>query len=663
MVLFNLPACLPGDDYLEVIRVTNLVKTYNSGSIPFSVLDHVSLSIQEGEFVAIMGASGSGKSTLLQILGLLDGFDSGSYRLFGEEISKKTGDELSFLRSSRIGFIFQQFHLLARTTAMENVGLPGLYSGLDQGKERALSLLKKVGLEDRAHHKPNELSGGQQQRVAIARSLFNGPGLIFADEPTGNLDSKSKLDIILELSKLHKEGKTIVMVTHEPEMAEYCDRLIYFSDGKIIKEEKRNKPKQLETSLYPHHSQRKMSSILIGSLSSAVKTLIANRARSFLSALGILFGVAAVIAVIALGEGAKKSIEDQFSSMGSNLLIVRTGGSRSGGVSLEAGSVARIDLGDVDAIKRKLVGVLNISGTINGRGQSVYQNRNWNTMVMGVQPAYGVLRNSLPTSGRFFTELENDQRSLVALVGATVLRELFGDIDPLGKYIKINRIHFKVIGILPEKGNGGFRDQDDVILIPMQTALRRVMNRDSIDTIEMELDPNADRDIFSSDLRVLLHQRHNTNETMGNLFQIMSMADIQAAVSETSQTMSSLLMGVAGISLVVGGIGIMNIMLVSVKERTREIGLRKALGARNNDIRIQFLIESVLVSLIGGGVGVFIGVLTISLLQAFAGWTAMITTSSIGISLLFSTTIGVLFGWWPAELAAKLNPITALRYE
>ncbi len=627
------------------------------------MLNKVSLSIQQGEFIAIMGASGSGKSTLLQILGLLDGFDSGSYLLFGEEIASKTPDQLSDLRASKLGFIFQQFHLLSRTDALFNVSLPSLYSSIEAPEKLAFSLLQKVGLEDRSHHKPNELSGGQQQRVAIARALFNSPGILFADEPTGNLDSKSKIEIMNELKKLHSEGKTIIMVTHEPEMAEFCDRVIHFSDGKIVREEKRSKPKKESFEIHPSPKRRNTSEIIFKSLQTALRTLLANRARSFLSALGILFGVAAVIAVMALGEGAKKSIEDQFSSMGSNLLMVRTGGSRSGGVSMEAGAVARIDLSDVEAIHKKLNGIVNISGTVNGRAQAVYLNRNWNTMIMGVQPGYGVLRNMLPANGRFFTEKENSDRNLVALIGQTVVRELFGDTEPVGKYIKLNRIHFKVIGVLPEKGSGGFRDQDDIVLVPMQTALRRVLNRDSIDGIEMELSESVDRDIFSSDLKSILHQRHNTNETMGNLFQIMSMADIQSAVSETSKTMSSLLIGIAAISLIVGGIGIMNIMLVSVKERTREIGLRKALGARNNDIRIQFLIESVMVSLIGGAVGVFVGVAAIYFLQEFAGWTAIISPFSLGVSLFFSTATGIIFGWWPAELASKLSPITALRYE
>ncbi|TGM02442.1 ABC transporter permease [Leptospira jelokensis] len=645
------------------IEIKNLSKSYQVGNSKFSVLNHIHLEIEPGEFVAIMGPSGSGKSTLLQVMGLLDHADSGSYKLFGRHVENETSNVLSDIRGSMIGFVFQQFHLLAKTNALQNVSLPALYTDIQNPKLVAETQLTKVGLKNRLFHTPNELSGGQQQRVAIARALLNDPPIIFADEPTGNLDSKSKIEIMLELQRLHSEGITIVMVTHEPEMAEYCDRIIHVSDGKIVSEESKKNTKTIQTH-YQNSLRRKTGwELFKGILKQSLFSLTSNRLRTFLSALGILFGVVCVISVMALGEGAKKSVEEQFSSLGANLVIVRTGGMRSGGVSLEAGTVNRLDVYDVNAVQKKFPEVKQISAVVNGRAQLVFGNRNWNSFVTGASYNYESLRNLEPTEGRFFTEQEDEKRALVCLVGNTVVRELYEGKNPVGTYLKINRVSFRVIGQLPEKGSTGFRDQDDVVLIPLNTAMKRLLNKDAVDNLEMELDPNESSDDFITSIKRFLHERHGTTEAMGNIYQVMSMADIQSAVSETNQTMSTLLVALATVSLLVGGIGIMNIMLVSVKERTKEIGLRKALGARESDIRLQFLIESTLTSLTGGIVGLIFGILAVLFLQEYFGWTIVLSFPSIGFAFLFSITIGILFGWWPSEYAAKLSPIVALRSE
>ncbi|EOQ90283.1 MacB-like periplasmic core domain protein [Leptospira yanagawae serovar Saopaulo str. Sao Paulo = ATCC 700523] len=645
------------------IEIKNLSKSYQIGNSKFSVLNHINLEIKPGEFVAIMGPSGSGKSTLLQVMGLLDHADSGTYKLFGRNVENEFANVLSDIRGSMIGFVFQQFHLLAKTNALQNVSLPALYTDIQDSQLVAETQLKKVGLSNRFFHTPNELSGGQQQRVAIARALLNDPPIIFADEPTGNLDSKSKIEIMFELQRLHSDGKTIVMVTHEPEMAEYCDRIIHVSDGQIVREESKKKNKVIQTHFQNSLRRKTGWKLLKGILKQSLFSLTSNRLRTFLSALGILFGVVCVISVMALGEGAKKSVQEQFSSLGANLVIVRTGGMRSGGVSLEAGTVNRLDVYDVNAVQKKFPEVKQISAVVNGRAQLVFGNRNWNSFVTGAKSNYESLRNLEPIEGRFFTELEDEKRALVCLVGNTVVRELYEGKNPVGTYLKINRVSFRVIGQLPEKGSTGFRDQDDVVLVPLNTAMKRLLNKDAVDNLEMELDPNESSDDFIPSIKRFLHERHGTNESMGNIYQVMSMADIQSAVSETNQTMSTLLIALATVSLLVGGIGIMNIMLVSVKERTKEIGLRKALGARESDIRLQFLIESTLTSLTGGIVGLIFGILAVLFLQEYFGWTIVLSFPSIGFAFLFSITIGILFGWWPSEYAAKLSPIVALRSE
>ncbi|MCW7460643.1 ABC transporter permease [Leptospira limi] len=645
------------------IDIKNLSKSYKIGNSQFAVLNQINLEINQGEFVAIMGPSGSGKSTLLQVMGLLDHADIGSYRLFGKNVEKESSNVLSDIRGSLIGFVFQQFHLLSKSNALQNVCLPSLYTEIPNPIQVGEIQLTKVGLQNRIFHTPNELSGGQQQRVAIARALINDPPIIFADEPTGNLDSKSKIEIMMELKRLHEEGKTIVMVTHEPEMADYCDRIIRVSDGQITNEEIKRKSKMVPTSNQNFMRRKTGWSLVNGLLKQSLFSLTSNRLRTFLSALGILFGVVCVISVMALGEGAKKSVEEQFSSLGANLVIVRTGGMRSGGVSLEAGTVNRLDIYDVKAVSKKFPEVKQISAVVNGRAQLVFGNRNWNSFVTGASANYESLRNLEPTEGRFFTEEEDNKRSLVCLVGNTVVRELYEGKNPVGTYLKINRVSFRVIGQLPEKGSTGFRDQDDVVLVPLNTAMRRLLNKDAVDNLEMELDQNESSENFISQIKSFLHERHGTNESMGNIYQVMSMADIQSAVSETNQTMSTLLIALATVSLLVGGIGIMNIMLVSVKERTKEIGLRKALGARESDIRIQFLIESTLTSLTGGFVGLVFGIFTVYFLQESFGWTIVLSFPSIGFAFLFSITIGIIFGWWPSEYAAKLSPIVALRSE
>jgi macrolide transport system ATP-binding/permease protein len=651
-----------------IIRIIDLNKTYHTGGESLQVLKSVNLEVRQGEFLAIVGASGSGKSTFLQILGLLDSFDKGSYVLNGVETKNLSDSESADLRSKTLGFVFQQFHLLPRTMAWENVSLPSVYSGLQNYQSRAKELLQLVGLGDRKNHKPNQLSGGQQQRVAIARSLINHPKIILADEPTGNLDSKSKKEIMDLITSLNQAGITVIMVTHESDIAKYASRIIYFKDGEIIKEEnvKGKASKEISTNLMDTNGEFRKGiwwEAIKGYLSSATKTLLANKARTFLSALGILFGVAAVIAVMALGEGARRSIESRLSTMGSNLLMIRSGARKSGGVALEAGIVAKMTMDDVRMLQRLVPDLKGISGTVNGRAQTVYKNKNWNSQIMGTDAIYSELRNMDTTSGRFFSENENNRRALVAIIGQTPLKELFGDKDPIGEYIKLNRIHFKVIGVLSERGGSTWRDQDDIIIIPIQTAMRRLLNRDTIDGIELEINSSENLENAERNVAEILDRKHNPGKIPGSLFRIMNLADIQAAIQETNDTMSTLLMSIAAVSLLVGGIGIMNIMLVSVKERTREIGLRKAIGARSQDILIQFLIESIMISILGGLLGILVGWSVTTTLSLFADWDTYISATSIFVSIGFSSMTGIVFGLWPANVAANLNPITALRYE
>lgn len=659
-----------------MIEAKNLYKTYQMGDVKVEALGGVSFNISQGEFIAIMGASGSGKSTMMHVLGLLDRPDSGEYYLDGEDMTKLSDKELALVRNRLVGFVFQQFHLLPRMSALENAELPLIYAGKRHLKERAKKEIEEVGLKERMFHKPNEMSGGQQQRVAIARSLVNDPPIIFADEPTGNLDSKSKVEIINILKKLNEKGKTIVIVTHENEIAAYAKRIITMRDGKIISDKAVLDAAKKPAAASPG-SQNIIKSIIgktdntikegiefFDYLRQAVSAMLSHKMRAFLSILGILIGVAAVIAMLAIGQGAKESIEKQLASLGSNLLIVRAGAQRSGGVALESGTTTRFTFQDLEEIQKLKDDVNGISPSVRSRAQLVYANNNWNTQVEGVGVSYAKLRSAEPTVGRFFTEEEVKMRDKVALLGMTVVKELFGDTNPIGETIKINLINFKVIGILPEKGSTGPQDQDDTVIIPITTAMYRVFGKQYIDSFYVEATGQDTIDNAEEKISNLIIKQHRLiTDDQKDSFQIRNMSDIKKTLESTTQTMSILLGAIAAISLLVGGIGIMNIMLVSVTERTREIGLRKAIGANNKDIMTQFLIEAVLMSFIGGLAGVMLGAGASVLISTFSGWSVRVSLSSVILATAFSLIVGVIFGIWPARQASKLDPIEALRYE
>ncbi len=658
-----------------MIEFRNVSKIYKTGTEEVKAVDCVSLKISAGEFVAIMGASGSGKSTMMHIMGLLDRPDSGSYLLAGKDTTGLSDEQLAALRNRFIGFVFQQFHLLARMTALENAELPLIYAGRRKMQEKVRQALTSVGLAQRTTHRPNELSGGQQQRVAIARALVNDPFIIMADEPTGNLDTKSKDEIIAILKELNAQGKTIIMVTHEPDMASHATRVVQMRDGKIFSDEtktktatiaeKRNQSAVVEEAVMFSPKPYELAKFL-DSVRQAIYAMITHKLRSFLSILGILIGVGAVITMLALGRGAQESIQTQLASLGSNLLMVRPGQTRVQGVALEAGSVTRLNFPDMNAISQ-LPSVRRVSASVTGRVQAVYSSKNWNTQLEGVNVDYAPMRASVPTVGRFFTEEELRSRAKLVILGPTVAQQLFGQANPIGETIKINLINFNVIGILPAKGASSWRDQDDTILVPVTTAMYRLLGKEYIDSIYVEVTSPEEMDTAQQAILDVLMKRHHINKISENdndeAFQIRNMADIKAALETTTKTMAMLLGSIAAISLLVGGIGIMNIMLVSVTERTREIGLRKAIGATRRDIMMQFLVEAVLMACIGGVAGIILGTGASFLMVLFSGWTIKIAASSIILSTTFSFGVGMIFGLWPAHQASLLKPIEALRYE
>ncbi len=654
-----------------MLELSNITKSYTMGANVVYALKGVNLRIEDGEFIAIMGPSGSGKSTLTHILGLLDVPTSGSYQLNGNEISHLTEDNLAILRREEIGFVFQQFNLLPRMSAEENVGLPLLYSESTTGSKFPKELLDRVGLGPRAGHHPNELSGGQQQRVAIARALVNRPRMVLADEPTGNLDSTSEHEILTILKELNAQGITVIIVTHEEEIGKQAKRLIRLRDGVVVSDERQvgsTVPVVQSTPPAPKKVEAKKGASffteLFAHIGQGFRTLAGNKVRTALSMLGILIGVASVVAMLALGKGAQKAIETQLASLGSNLLILHAGAVRVGGVTQQAGATTRLTYEDSLALKAAIPELNEAAASVNGRVQVTWENKNWSTQLLGGASSYARMHSLVPEIGRFFTDAENLSRARVAVIGATVVREVFEGRSPIGEMIKLNKVPFQVIGILPEKGATGWRDQDDIVVIPVATAMYRLLGKLYLDSIEMEVRSATDVAKAQDDaLELMLKRKRVPLSQKDDAFDIRNMADIQEALSASSRTMSTLLAAIAAISLLVGGIGIMNIMLVSVTERTKEIGLRKAIGARRADILFQFLAESVVVSFSGGLAGVILGWLITLGISAVTGWSTSVSPESILLAFGCSAFIGVVFGVYPARKASRLHPIDALRFE
>jgi len=654
-----------------LIELRNLTKVYDLGEDKIQALRGIDLEVFPGEIVVLMGPSGSGKSTLMNILGCLDKPTSGEFRFLGRDVADLSDDEMAFLRNHEIGFVFQNYNLLARTTAVENVELPMIYDGADPRlrQVRAKELLSMVGLADRLDHFPTKLSGGQQQRVAIARALLNAPRLILADEPTGNLDSKTGDEILALFQGLNREkGITLVLVTHDPRVATIGHRVVHFLDGLKEDEQQNEAIGSVSVSAIdknsPSAKKRRILSDIGTNLGIAVKSLQVNKMRSSLTMLGVIIGVAAVIAMVAIGEGTKQRIASQMERLGSNRLTVYAGAGRRGGRSWGSDSVTTLTAADAREIVARVPGVTAAAPIVRGRAQTVYGNKNWLPSITGSTPEFFSIMGWTLALGRLFTQDDMMANRKVAIIGKTVMKELFGARSPLGETIRVKRIPFEVIGVLKERGSSSWMgDLDDIIIMPFKVAQRRLLGIHYVNNIEIGIAGQQVADPVTNGISELLRKRHKITPAKGDDFNVRNRQEIVDAAKEASTTMSQLLAGIALVALVVGGIGIMNIMLVSVKERTREIGLRLAIGARRRDLRRQFLTEAMVLSLLGGVIGILVGIAASYALSSFGQWDTLVSWEAILLAFGFSAAIGIFFGYHPASQASKLDPIEALRYE
>lgn len=641
-----------------LIELDGVTKTYVNGEIAVEVLHGISLKIYPGEFVAIMGASGSGKSTLMNLIGCLDRPTTGRYFFGGEDVSKLGADGLARLRRDVFGFVFQSYNLITTASATENVELPAIYAGIGaaERRERAEALLASLGLADRLDHRPNQLSGGQQQRVSIARALMNGGRVILADEPTGALDSRSGAEVIALLKELSTNGHTVILITHDRSVAEHANRLIEIRDGVIVSDTGPSiRPDLVLPDMAAGEAGRPGSTLADAAeaMKMAFRALRANFFRTVLTLLGIVIGVGSVVAMLAVGDGAKQAVLSRIGAMGTNLLLIRPGAPNMRGT----GAVATLVPEDADAIAllpNVVAAVPELTGNVTLR----YSNADYQTQANATTADFPKARDWPVANGTFLTD--DDVRSYVpvTVLGQTAARNLFGDMDPIGRYVLINNVPFQVIGIMAPKGATPWgADMDDVAFVPLSTGSLRLFGQRHVRSITVQVEDLAQIDATQDAITELLRQRHRALD-----FQIRNMASIIETASETQNTLTILLGSIAAISLLVGGIGVMNIMLVSVTERTREIGIRMATGARMRDILLQFNIEAAMVCALGGVFGILLGIATGLVLRA-TGMSIAFSLPPAVLAFACAFATGLIFGYLPARKAARLDPVVALASE
>lgn len=649
-----------------LIKLEKITRQFPAGDSTIEVLKGIDLTINAGEMVAIIGASGSGKSTLMNILGCLDKPTSGTYTIGNRTTSKLSPDELAELRREHFGFIFQRYHLLNALTAQGNVEIPAIYAGMtaDQRQTRAKDILTRLGLAEKINNKPNQLSGGQQQRVSIGRALINGGQIILADEPTGALDRKSGTEVMAILRELHQQGHTVIIVTHDNNIAQSAERIIEISDGNIISDAinpnyqteqgSHRQVKQIDITKTQDNLRAKYYRFR-DAFKMALLSMASQRLRTFLTMLGIIIGIASVVSMVALGQGTKQKILANINSLGTSTLEIYAG---SGFGDRNADKITTLRSADADFLAKQSfvhsttpnlatsayfrINNLAVTGTVNGVGEQFF-----------------AVRGYTISKGIAFDKQSVDTSAQDAVIDENTVKRLFTNQDPIGKILIVGQLPVRIIGVATKQQQGFGNNESLNIWLPYTTVINRMVGQTSLKSITVRVNDNVDLSIAEKAIENIMLQRHGSKD-----FFIFNSDSIRETVNSSAWVLTLLISTIALISLVVGGIGVMNIMLVSVTERTREIGVRMAVGARSSDILQQFLIEAVLVCLIGGALGILLSFVVGFIFNYFVTSFAMsFSIASIIAAFSCSSVIGVIFGYFPAKRAAKLDPIYALERE
>lgn len=651
-----------------LLEIQNLTREFPAGEGTVQILKGIDLSIYAGELVAIVGQSGSGKSTLMNILGCLDQPTQGSYKVNGRETRELEADELAQLRREYFGFIFQRYHLLGDLTASGNVEVPAVYSGVEtqQRNERSKQLLSELGLGERLHHRPSQLSGGQQQRVSIARALMNGGDVILADEPTGALDKNSGIEVMRILRELNAKGHTIILVTHDLNVAKNATRIIEISDGLIISD-RANTPEQPIEKIQaePEKVEQKKQSTWRATLDRlgeafrmALLAMNAHRMRTFLTMLGIIIGIASVVSIVALGNGSQQKILSDISSMGTNTITIFQG--RGFGDNSRTANRRTLVPSDAEALAQQPY-VQAVSPLVSTSVTARYQEIEASASIQGVGADFFNVRGLNLAQGEFFNQSDVSQRTQNIVIDENTRKTLFANQDPIGQIFFLNKLPVRVVGVLEaEKNSMDSSSSSLTVYLPYSTVMSRILGQSHVRNIIVRVKDEYPSSVAENAILSLIEQRHNAKDVFTE-----NSDSIREMIEKTTFTMTLLISSVAVISLIVGGIGVMNIMLVSVTERTQEIGVRMAVGARQSDILQQFLIEAVLVCILGGVLGVLLSLGLGQILNKVAGDTFQMvySTTSIVAAFACSSLIGIVFGFLPARNAARLNPVAALSRE
>ena len=672
-----------------LLEVRNLYREFPSGDDVVTVLNNINLQIAAGEMVAIIGQSGSGKSTLMNILGCLDRPTRGSYLVNGQETGAMEPDELARLRREYFGFIFQRYHLLGDLDAMGNVEVPTIYAGYpsEQRRARSAALLERLGLGERKHHRPNQLSGGQQQRVSIARALVNGGEVILADEPTGALDSQSGQEVMRILRELHAEGHTVIIVTHDAQVAANANRIIEIRDGSIIDDRRTDRQsaennennnsnnndssatpteqsaRQLQHDASSNTPARSAGRPLFGFFDRfkeaalmATRAMLAHRTRTFLTMLGIIIGIASVVSVVALGEGSRQKILEDISSMGTNTIDIFPG---KGWGDRRASSIRTLTAADAEVLAQQPY-VDSVTPRVSTAVTVRLGNNSVSAQVQGVGEQYFQVKGISMDLGKQFDRQAVNEYAQEAVIDPNTRKTLFGEnTNPIGQVIMLGNVPVRIIGVSKAQSSAFGNDENLNIWVPYTTVLSRMLGQTHVRNITVRVSDSVSSQAAEQGITKILTQRHGTQD-----FYISNSDTIRQTIESTTRTMTLLVSMIAVISLIVGGIGVMNIMLVSVTERTQEIGVRMAVGARQSDIMQQFLIEAVMVCLLGGLLGVGLALAIGALFDHFVkDFSMAFSVTSIIAAFTCSTLIGMIFGFLPAKNAAKLDPVVALSRE